>query len=183
MPRLTPVDPAKADPKQKELLDAVEKKMGGTPNIIRTMVQSPAVLKAYLSFNEALGEASLDGKVREQIALATAGVNGCGYCASAHTAAGKKQGLSDEDAKAALTGDASDPKAKAAVNFARALVEKKGWVDDSDVKAARDAGFQDKQIAEIIATVAINSFTNYFNHVAETELDFPKVEMPEPVAR
>ena len=35
------------------------------------------------------------------------------------------------------------------------------------------AGFSEGEVAEIVANVALNIFTNYFNHVAETEVDFP----------
>ena len=43
------------------------------------------------------------------------------------------------------------------------------------------AGYSDAEITEIVSHVALNIFTNYFNHVARTEVDFPKVavELPE----
>lgn len=34
-------------------------------------------------------------------------------------------------------------------------------------------GLTDAEIAEIIATTALSIFTNYFNHVAGTAVDFP----------
>jgi alkylhydroperoxidase family enzyme len=49
-----------------------------------------------------------------------------------------------------------------------------GRVTDEDIEAIHAAGFDDGAIAEVVAHVALNFFTNYFNHVAQTEIDFPK---------
>ncbi len=48
MPRLTPIDPATATGEAKVLLDGVQKKLGVTPNLLRTLANAPAALKAYL---------------------------------------------------------------------------------------------------------------------------------------
>src|SRR3990172_9463200 len=69
MTRLTPINPAEATGKARELLSAVEGKLRFTPNMMRTMAISPAVLDGYLCFSTALGGA-LGAKLREQIALA-----------------------------------------------------------------------------------------------------------------
>ncbi len=45
----------------------------------------------------------------------------------------------------------------------------------------RAAGLTDAEITEVIANVALNVFTNYFNLVAKTELDFPQVKTAFPV--
>lgn len=182
MPRLTPIDPAAAEGKAKVLLDGVQQKLGMVPNLFRTMVASPAVLESYLGFSQALGGTGLSARQREQIALAVAGANACQYCASAHTAIGKGLGLSEAEAARNLAGEAEDPKTAAILVFATALVEKKGWVGDDDLAAVRAAGADDATIGEIVATVALNIFTNYFNHVARTEVDFPVVEVAAPKA-
>ncbi len=44
MPRIDPIDPAQAQGKAKALLDGVQKALGMTPNLMRTMARSPAVL-------------------------------------------------------------------------------------------------------------------------------------------
>lgn len=178
MPRIQPVDPATAEGKQKDLLDAVQKKMGGKPNIIRTLAQSPAALEGYLNFSAALAGGTFSGKVREQIALAVSSKNGCGYCTSAHAAIGKQQGLTDDQARSAISGEADDPKTQAILDFAIAVNEKRGWVEDADFEKARSAGLSDAEIVETIANVALNVFTNYFNHAADTEVDFPEVKLP-----
>jgi uncharacterized peroxidase-related enzyme len=176
MSRLNPIDPAQAEGKAKSLLDAVQQKLGITPNILRTMANAPAALEAYLGFNQALAGASLDSKTRESIALTVAGANGCDYCASAHTALGGMLGIPAGELSANLAGRSDDERLNAILHFANAVVAKRGWVNDTEVAALRAAGLGDGEITEIIATVAFNIFTNYFNHIAQTDVDFPLVE-------
>ena len=177
MPRLTPVDPATASGEAKVLLEGVQKKLGMTPNIIRTIANAPAALKAYFGINEALAGGHFDAKTREAFALAVAGANACEYCASAHTALSKSLKVDDVEIDRRLDGHSSDPALDAALVFARAVVEKRGFVSDNDIAAVRAAGHDDGAIAEIVAHVVANIFTNYVNHVAETEIDFPKVDL------
>lgn len=63
------------------------------------------------------------------------------------------------------------------LKFAREIILKRGEISDSDVETVRAAGVSDIEIAEIVAHVALNLFTNYFNLVAQTEIDFPRVEV------
>lgn len=178
MPRIAPATPDQIDQKATQTLDQVEKATGKRPNIMRTMAHSSAVLQAYVGFQQALGRASLDPALREQIALAVAGANGCDYCASAHTAMAQAQGVDDAETRENLDGRSTDPATEAALAFARTVVNKRGWVDDDDLAAVREAGFGDQKIVELLAVVAINMFTNYFNHATRPEVDFPPVELP-----
>ncbi len=179
MPRINPIDPEHAEGKAKTLLDGIQKSSGKIPNLLGTMAQSPAVLQAYLGFNQALGGGSLGAKLREQIALAVSSVNGCEYCVAAHTAIGRSVGLDDEALGASLHGLSGDPKTEAALEFARRVVSERGWVTDGDLERVRGAGYDDGDIVEIIGTVIGTIFTNYFNHIARTEVDFPPVAIPE----
>ncbi len=173
MPKIPPVDRGSATPETIEILSAVEKKMGMVPNLISTMALSPAVAKAYLGFSQALGGGSLPARLREQISLVVGEANSCGYCVSAHTVLGKATGLDDEGVMAARNGESSDAKEQAALGFAQKVVSERGRVDDDAVERLREAGYNDGEICEVVANVALNLFTNYFNHVAGTQVDFP----------
>lgn len=176
MPRLAALDPATATGDAKALLDGVQKKLGATPNLMRTMAQSPAVLKAFLSFGEALsGTRHFDAKGREAIALAVAGVTRCDYCASAHSAISRALKVDAEEITLRLEGRSADAKLQTALVFARKVVDTEGNVTDDDIADVRAAGYDDGAMAEIVAIVALNLFTNYLYHVADTEIDFPKV--------
>ncbi len=156
-------------------LDGVKAKIGSVPNIFQTFANSPAVLDFYMQGSGALANTSIDAALRESIALTVAGLNGCDYCASAHTMIGKGAGLDDNEAAQNLTAQSADPKAQAALDFTALLVQNRGNVNDNDVQAVKDAGFSDGEVLEIVAVVAFNIFTNYFNHVADTDVDFPLV--------
>lgn len=179
MSRLQVIDPTAASGKAKNLLDAVKAKLGLVPNMTKVMVNSPAVLEAYLGFSGALAGGHLEPKVREQLALVTAQQNHCDYCLSAHTAIGKMVGLSQEQIVASREGNGDNTKTTAALTFAKRVLDSKGQISETDIAAARDAGFSDGEIAEIIAHVALNVFTNYFNIATEVDIDFPKVSYTE----
>lgn len=159
-----------------ETLGAIKQKLGVVPNIFATFAHSPAVLNAYLGFSDALGQAKLPADVREQIALAVAGENQCDYCASAHTMMAKGAGVSADEAARNLQGQASDPRTQAILRFSRLVVEERGLVDPQELQTLRNAGVSEQEIVEIIATISINIFTNYFNHIVDTEIDFPRIE-------
>ncbi len=160
------------------LLDAVKKQLGVVPNLMKLVGNSPAALEGYLSLNGALGKGVLEAKTRERIALAIAEINGCSYCLSAHTYLGKNVAkLDDAEMAANRNGDSSDPKAAAAVKFATRVAQQRGHVSDAELSAVKAAGYSNAEIVEIVLHVALNTLTNYINSVAQTEIDFPKVDL------
>lgn len=179
MTRLTPVNLDTAEGQAKELLKAVQQTMGSTPNIFTAFANAPAALEGYLNFNQALSKGVLSPQLREKIALTTAGANGCDYCASAHTFLGDKAGIEGDELASALKGKSIDAKDNAALTFTLQLIERRGRVTEGDVKAVKKAGFTDEEVIEILAHVALNTFTNYFNEAFKTENDFPAVSTAE----
>lgn len=173
MARINPVNRSAADAATGRLLDGVQKKLGIVPNLIATMANSPAVANAYLGFSQSLSTGTLPARLREQLALVVGETNSCEYCVAAHTTLGKGAGLSEEETCDARRAVAGNDKERAALEFARKIVTDRGNVSDDDVHAVRQAGYSDGEIGEIVANVALNIFTNYFNHVAGTEVDFP----------
>lgn len=161
--------------------DAIQNKLGVVPNMMRTMAQSPRVLEGYLSLSGALSRGLLPATLQEQIALAVAETNACNYCLSAHTALGRRAGLSDDQLAASREGRGADAKTSAALQFALAVLQTRGGVSDQEFARVRAAGFSDAEIAEIIGHVALNVLTNYFNRAADTEIDFPLVTAGQPV--
>lgn len=163
------------DAKSQEMLNGIKKSLGSTPNIFGTLAHSPAALGYYVGGASALNGTKISGALREQLALVIAGANQCDYCASAHTALGKMQKISDSELTSNLSGKSTDAKVQAALTFASKIVFARGHVSDADVQAVRTAGYSDAEIVEIVAVTAQNIFTNYFNHIAGTEIDFPVV--------
>ena len=174
MERITPVNPQTAQGRAKELLDAVKAKLGIVPNMTRRWPsRRPSSTPTWGSAAHS-AHGVLPARVREQLALDVGEANHCDYCVSAHSAIGKRVGLTDQDVLDSRRGTSADPKTDVLLRFARTVVAKQGVVEDADIAAVRDAGYGDAEIAEVVAHVALNIFTNYFNNVAGTPIDFPK---------
>lgn len=176
MSRIATLDTA-AQTEAKPLFDAVKKKLGKVPNLFRVMGNSPAVLKSYLGFSETIASGTLAAGDREAIAIAIAQRNACGYCLSAHAFIGKSAGLGAGEIEAARAAKSQDPRRQALLTLADTLVVKRGHVSDAELAAARGQGLSDAEILEVVALVALNTFTNYVNHIAGTEIDFPAVDL------
>ena len=170
MSRIRKIDPESATGEVRELLRIVKNRMGLVPNLVRILANSPAALKAYLNFSAALQGGALEPQVRERIALAVAEANNCEYCLSAHSTFGRVAGLSEEEILNARNGLSADERISCILQFAVKIVEKCGKVTDRDLEEARKEGLTDE---EIVASVAFNIYTTYFDHLVETEVDFP----------
>jgi uncharacterized peroxidase-related enzyme len=171
-----PVTIADAPAASQPLLDAVNKQLGVVPNLFRMVANSPAALEGYLNLSGALGKGTLPAQTRERIALAVAEINGCDYCLSAHTYLGKNLAkLDDTEMMENRRGGSTDPKADAAVKFAAKVVQERGHVAETDVNAVKAAGYDEAQIIEMVLHIALNTWTNYINLVAKTDIDFPPV--------
>ncbi len=172
----TPASISDAPSASQPLLEAVKKQLGTAPNMFRLISNSPAALEGYLALSGALNKGTLPAQTRERIALAVAEINGCNYCLSAHTYLGKNLAKLDDAEIAANRGGASnDLKADAAVRFAARLVRERGHVSEDDLRAVKSAGYDDAQVIEIVFHVALNTWTNYLNEAAKTDIDFPVI--------
>jgi uncharacterized peroxidase-related enzyme len=178
MQRIPRIEEANAEASTAQLLSAVKVKMGGIPNLIATLANSDAALESYLGFSSALQQGNLSAALRERIALAVAGRNQCGYCAAAHAMIGAKCGLSKDDVKDSLNGASNDAHSQAAISLALAIVDERGRVSDDTLQSARDAGLSDNDIVEVLAHTVLSIFTNYLNNLADTEIDFPLIDLP-----
>lgn len=173
MTRLKALNPETSSGKSKELFNGIQSNLGMIPNMMRTMGASPAVLEGYLSLSGALSKGNLGASLGELIAIVVAQNNSCDYCLSAHTFIGKNLvKIDDTEVEAAKQSNNKDEKIKTALNFAEKLVVNQGKVNDFDVELVLNAGYSEGDVGEIIAHVALNIFTNYFNNTANTENDF-----------
>jgi len=177
MSRIPLVNPAHTTPDRQALLDQVTQAFGATPNMFKAVANSPAALRSMWGAFGALGGGRIDAQLGEQIAVAVADRNACEYCLAAHTALGRKAGLSSAQLQSAQMGESADARTAAALRFALKLVNERGQVSDADVQALRQAGFDDEHIVEILAHVALNLFTNYVNVAFDVPVDFAPVKL------
>ncbi|WP_103536020.1 carboxymuconolactone decarboxylase family protein [Streptomyces sp. SM11] len=156
-----------------EILRRLEKRFGRVLNIHGGMAHSPVVLAAYAAITGAIAEhGTFDARTREAIALAVGAVDACSYCQSAHTVSAKYAGLTVEETVAIRRGEAGDDaKLAALVQVAREIAGEIGEASDAAWDEAVAQGWTDTELAEVFVHVAVNLYTNYFNHYARTELD------------
>jgi uncharacterized peroxidase-related enzyme len=171
--RLAPIEHDQASRELSASLDEAATTFSELPNSLRVLANAPAALKAYVLADTALANGQITPRQRELIALLVAEINGCSYSLSAHRDQAKNLGLCEDEIRLARQATAAEAATAALLRFTQAVVIQRGDISDEDFRAVRSAGFSDRQIIEIVANIALNIFTNYFNTVARTEIDFP----------
>jgi len=169
MARLTVIDPATATGKAKEIFDGPLK--GKHLNIFKGIANNPNVFQAVLGFMGGVKGGALTAQEHELLALSIGGTNGCKYCQAAHSMVAAGAGLSGDVIEKAKKNESDDPKETALLNFTKAVMGTKGFVSDEELNTFKAAGFDDAAVVEVIGAIAVNTFTNYFNHVNDTEID------------
>jgi len=171
MQTLPAIDPLKATGETKEVLARVEQRIGWVPKMITLLANSPAATEAYLQFNVALAHAALPRHTRSLIAATVAELNGCTYSAMIARGQAKEAGVPEHAVADARNAKSRDPKVAAALRFAVKLIQQRGKLPPAEVAELRSAGYSDTEIVDIVATVVLSLFRNYFNLVAGTEIE------------
>jgi uncharacterized peroxidase-related enzyme len=158
-----------------QLFSAIKGAVGMVPNAyVGIGSNSPHALEAALNLDAALKKGNLNGREIEAVKLVVSDAADCEYCLAAHTMIGKMQGLDAAAMSALRSGQASgDAKLDALSSFARTLVETSGAVPVEVLQDVRSAGYTDAQIVDVMLAVTSITFTNLFNRVNATALDFP----------
>ncbi len=177
MIRITLVNPTDATGPVEQTFAEIKSAFGVVPNMFRAVANSPEALASMWGSFTALGGGRLGAKLGEQIAVTIADRNNCNYCLAAHTVLGQKAGASAQEMADAQGGRSADPRTQAALAFAVKVVDARADIAAADVDALRKAGFDDGEVVEIIAHVALNLFTNYVNVALDVPVDFPGVKL------
>lgn len=178
MTNFAPIEPETATEPAAELLAQVKNSFGLVPNMTKVMANSPALLTAYLALSGAVSDGVLPAGTRERLAISTAQLNGCEYCLSAHTYIGANIAKVDgAELEAARTAQSGDPHIEALLQLSNEIAENNGDVSQAGLLAARQHGVTDEEIAEVVANLALNILTNYFNLVADVDNDWPVVSL------
>lgn len=177
MPRISPVTTDQTDASTASTLNAVKAKLGMVPNLFATFALAPAALNSYLAFSDSLATGRLTARQREIVALSVGQTNACQYCLSAHSLLGKMAGMNASEIQDARRGKAGDPLEYAIASLAATITRQRGVLTDAEFLAFKASGLDDSLIIEIVANVALNVLTNYTNHIAMTDVDFPAVDV------
>jgi uncharacterized peroxidase-related enzyme len=167
MPFVDEITQTDADPRLQAIYRNVEQRMGFLPHYFQALGPKPEVIEAQLALNEAImHDAALTTTVKEQIGVAVSGINSSSYCIAIHMELLRRFGVEKAVARKLATdyvNAAVDDKTKALLRFADKLTRKPLDVEEPDVDALRQAGWDDAAIRETVLTVA---YFNYINRVS-----------------
>lgn len=157
------------------ILETVQSKTGKIPNLYATIGYSASALKAMLETETALShESSFTAKEREAVNLIVSQVNNCEYCLAAHTMIAKMKGFSEEETLAIRKAEHGDVKLNTIIILAQSIAANKGNADQDALECFFDAGYDEKALIEVIAIIALRSFTNYVYANTKIPVDFPE---------
>jgi uncharacterized peroxidase-related enzyme len=161
-----------------EVYAQIKKAAGSVPNTFATIgAHGPAALKAVLAADGVLASSSLSKQDQETIKLLVSAVAGCDYCVAAHSLLGKMTGLPQDVLKAIRGGQPTgDGKRDALIRFVKLLASTSGTISADEFTAIKAAGYTDQQLVEISLAIAVTVFTNVFNRINDTAVDFPAVD-------
>ena len=160
-----------------EIYGQIKKAIGNVPNTFAAIAaHGPEALKAMVAADAVLAASTLTKRDRETIKLVVSGVAGCDYCVAAHSLLGKLAGLKPEELENIRDGKPTgDAKRDTLIRFVRELAATSGTVSDVDFASIKAAGYSDAQLVDISLAFATITFTNVFNRINDTAIDFPKV--------
>jgi alkylhydroperoxidase family enzyme len=88
-----------------------------------------------------------------------------------HSRAARSAGLELDEVAAARRFESADPREAALLRYLQTLVEERGRAPMHLHEEAREAGWDDEQILEAIAAVALEGFTAMVNVAGEVPVD------------
>lgn len=181
MPKMNPIEIKDADDQTKDAYEEAKRQFGGVINLFKVAGNAPNVLSGVLAFNRSMNEGiELTTRQTEIVAMLVSALNRCDYCVNVHMQVGKGAGVSQDDMLAAMAGQAADSAEQALLNFANEVVRNRGLVTEGTFEAAKNAGFSNKALLEVIGVIGLYTTLQYIRHVADPEHDFPVVESFDP---
>src|ERR1700731_1091577 len=144
---------------------------GQLPNFLGVLAGSPAALRAYARFRSELRHGRLTLATLERIALAVAEHYGSEPGIAIHSRAARGAGLAIDEVALARQFTSRDQREAALLRSLHALLERGGPPPMHLHEEAREAGWDDEEILEAIAAVALEGFTAMVNVAGEVPVD------------
>jgi uncharacterized peroxidase-related enzyme len=171
--RIHPVQASNVDQQTSDVLKKVKQQWGSSWNMTSSMAHNPAVLEGFLSFFNAIDNSGLNKIDREVICMEMAYSNSCHYCVPAHLYTAHQQGVDKDMIEQIADGGTIEGNSREAViqRLVRRLEETKGKLSDEEFQAFQDQGVAIPEMIAVIAEIAHCTLTNFFNRLADTDLD------------
>jgi uncharacterized peroxidase-related enzyme len=181
MPHVTPLTDADA-PELVPVFEQYERTRGFTPNSVRTMARRPHIAEAFAALNQAvLYEGSVDQGLKMLVATIASTAAGCRYCQAHMITRASPSGYENEKLDAVWDYETSplfDDMERAALRLAHAAALQPSAAEAHHFDELR-RHFDDGEIVEIVATVALFGYLNRWNDTMATELEALPVAVAE----
>jgi uncharacterized peroxidase-related enzyme len=171
---LEPVSDKAATGVAKEIMDTTKAGFGFVPNMYRTMANSAGFLSTYAhGYKEFRQHSGFTPAEQELVFLVISRENGCDYCTAAHSMVAENVSKLDAQTLAAARENAhiADEKLRALAAFTQHVFASRGMITQVQAAAFLAAGYEEKQIMEIVLAIAVKTLSNYSNHIFHSELD------------
>jgi AhpD family alkylhydroperoxidase len=163
---------ASAPERSKPVLEQLQQAFGFVPNIAGAMANSPVLANGFLSLFQAVHSGSFTEAEIQTLLLTNAVTNSCNWAVAFHTALALKEGLDPADVQAIRERRLPQhPRYASLSKLAKALIEKRGHLEDGDLLAFVETGYQKEQALEVVAVVAASTITNYAGNVTKPPLE------------
>lgn len=181
MAHLDPL-PREELPQYEDLFERYDRIRGFLPNSILTMGRRPAIADAFMQLNQAvLYEGTVSEQLKMLISLVTSAATGCKYCQSHMTNLSSVYGASDEKIQAVWTYQTSDQfndAERAALDLAFHAAQVPNNVTAAHFDAVKQH-FNEDEIVEIVASIALFGYLNRWNDTMATDLEAPPAKVAE----
>lgn len=151
-----------------------EQTRGFVPNSIRTMARRPNIVKAFMALNQAvLYEGTVDRQLKMLISLISSVSSGCLYCQSHMTNLSHIYEAPDEKLADILLYETSphfSDAERAALDLAYKAAQVPNAVTEKEFDALK-AHFDEAEIVEIVASIALFGYLNRWNDTMATTLE------------
>ncbi len=153
------------------LTGAAKASGGRLPNFLAVLAGSPAALRAYARFSSELRGGRLSAATTERIGLAVAQHYASEPGLVLHQRRARKLHLGGDELARALRWDSADEREAALLRYLRSAIEQRGHVPIHLLEEAREAGWEDDELLEAIARVALEGFTAMVNEAGDIPVD------------
>ncbi|MBP0903773.1 carboxymuconolactone decarboxylase family protein [Mariniflexile gromovii] len=158
----------------KSLLEQSLKQNGMIPGLHGVLAGAPGLLEAYQTIHKLFTQSSFNN---EELTVVWQTINvehECHYCVPAHTAIANMMKV-DNSITEALRNETplENPKLEALRKMTLTIVRNRGHVTQEDLNTFYAAGYEERQVLDIILGVSQKVISNYTNHIANTPVDAP----------
>jgi AhpD family alkylhydroperoxidase len=156
----------------RQALRGLQQNFGLIPNLAATMAESPALVNSFVATFGNFHGGTLTGGQRQVLLLTNAVTNACAWAVAFHSTVALREGIAIEDVQAIRERRLpADRKLAALSALTRALIDKRGHLDERELGAFAAAGFGADQVLEVIAGLAVSVMANYAGNITQPPVE------------